>query len=86
MWNFDLSVNDLRSKVRTKEVAYARQISMYLARQLTTMSLPKIGESFGNRDHSTVIHACDKISSRIKEDNETKNVVNILLTNIKSSG
>ena len=81
---FNVSINELRSKVRTKDVAYARQISMYLSRELTTMSLPKIGESFGNRDHSTVIHACDKISTLIKKDPETKNVINILISNIKN--
>ena len=80
----NVSMNELRSKLRTKDVAFARQISMYLCRELTTMSLPKIGESFGNRDHSTVIHACDKIGSLIKKDPETKNTINILVSNIKN--
>lgn len=79
----NVSMNELRSKLRTKDIAYARQISMYLTRELTTMSLPKIGESFGNRDHSTVIHACDKIAALIKRDPETKNTINILISNIK---
>ena len=51
-----------------KEIAQARQISMYLARELTNMSLPKIGESFGNRDYTTVMHACDKIKTLIKKE------------------
>ena len=60
---FDIHSDDLSSKKRTRELAYARQIAMYLVRELTNMSLPKIGETFGNRDHSTVMHACDKIKA-----------------------
>ncbi len=80
---FGLSLTEICSKTRTKEVANARQVCMYLARELTTLSLPKIGESFGNRDHSTVMHACDKIKTQIKTDSSVKNIVNILITNIK---
>jgi chromosomal replication initiator protein len=80
---FNVSSTELASKSRTKEIANARQICMYLARELTNMSLPRIGESFGNRDHTTVMHACDKIKSMIKTDSELKNVINILITNIK---
>jgi len=80
---FKISPSDLSSKTRTKEVAQARQICMYLSRELTTMSLPKIGESFGNRDHTTVMYACDKIKVQIKEDSEIKNIINILIANIK---
>lgn len=80
---FRLATSDLSSKSRTKEVAQARQICMYLARELTTMSLPKIGENFGNRDHTTVMYACDKVKSQIKEDSEVKNIINILIANIK---
>lgn len=82
---FNLSINDLTSKVRSKDIVKARQIAMYLARELTPLSLPKIGESFGNRDHSTVMHSCDKIKSSISEDEDTKNVINILISNIKNS-
>lgn len=80
---FNISEVDLNSKSRTKEVAEARQIAMYLSRELTNMSLPKIGENFGNRDHTTVMHACDKIKSLINSDSEVRNVVQILITNIK---
>ena len=80
---FRLATSDLSSKSRTKEVAQARQICMYLARELTTMSLPKIGENFGNRDHTTVMYACDKVKSQIKADSEVKNIINILIANIK---
>ncbi len=80
---FSISELELNSKSRTKEVAEARQIAMYLSRELTNMSLPKIGENFGNRDHTTVMHACDKIKSLISTDSEVRNVVQILITNIK---
>lgn len=56
------------AKKRTKSIAYPRQIAMYLSRELTDFSLPKIGEEFGGRDHTTVIHAHEKISNDIKAD------------------
>ena len=56
------------SQKRTKSIAYPRQIAMYLSRELTDFSLPKIGEEFGGRDHTTVIHAHEKIAKDIKAD------------------
>lgn len=82
---FNISDDRLVSKERTKELAYARQIAMYLARELTNVSLPKIGENFSNRDHSTVMHACDKIKSLIASDADTKSIVTVLLSNIKNN-
>jgi chromosomal replication initiator protein len=82
---FDINFDALSSKTRTKELAYNRQIAMYLARELTNVSLPKIGENFGNRDHSTVMHACDKIRSLIDSDENTRNVINILISAIKNN-
>jgi chromosomal replication initiator protein len=82
---FNVSMTDLNSKTRSKEIVYARQIAMYLSRELTPLSLPKIGESFGNRDHSTVMHSCDKIKSIISQNEDTKNEIQILISNIKSS-
>lgn len=81
---FNISTQDLSSKNRTKELAYARQIAMYLARELTNVSLPKIGENFGNRDHTTVMHACDKIKDLLVSDQGTKSVINLLISNIKN--
>jgi chromosomal replication initiator protein len=74
---------EMCSKNRTKELVYARQIAMYLARELTNVSLPKIGENFGNRDHSTVMHACDKIRALIASDTNTQNIVNLIISEIK---
>ncbi len=58
---FNIKLEDFKAKKRTKSVAFPRQIAMYLSRELTDFSLPKIGEEFGGRDHTTVIHAHEKI-------------------------
>jgi len=81
---FNITNTELCSKERTRELAFSRQIAMYLARELTNASLPKIGENFGNRDHSTVMHACDKIKTLIQTDTDTKNIINVLISNIKN--
>lgn len=73
---FNLRVEDLKSQRRTRNVAYPRQIAMYLSRKLTDMSLPKIGEEFGGRDHTTVIHAYEKISEGLNRDESLENTIN----------
>ena len=65
---YDIQIEEFASKKRTKSIAFPRQIAMYLARELTDYSLPKIGEVFGGRDHSTVIHAHEKVSKMLNED------------------
>jgi len=77
---FTMDVEELSARVKTKDIAEARQVAMYLSRELTSSSLPKIGSNFG-RDHTTVLHACDKIKSLIKSDND----FNIKIESIKSS-
>ena len=67
-----------------KAVAFPRQIAMYLSRELTDFSLPKIGEAFGGRDHTTVIHAHEKISQAIKNDQDLYKVINNLTEKIKN--
>ena len=74
----DVSYEILASKSRTKDIALARQIAMYLSREITNVSLLKIGENFGNRDHSTVMHAIDKIKQLITEDTHVKSIVDDL--------
>lgn len=72
---FNLRVEDLKSQRRTRNVAYPRQIAMYLSRKLTDMSLPKIGEEFGGRDHTTVIHAYEKISDNLNTDETLQHTI-----------
>jgi chromosomal replication initiator protein len=75
---YRLRLDDLKSKKRTKTVAFPRQIAMYLCRELTEFSLPKIGEDFGGRDHTTVIHAHEKISRLLHTDPQLQHVINEL--------
>ncbi|WP_174734646.1 chromosomal replication initiator protein DnaA [Mesobacillus harenae] len=65
---YNVKLEDFKAKKRTKSVAFPRQIAMYLSRELTDFSLPKIGEEFGGRDHTTVIHAHEKISKMLLND------------------
>ena len=65
---FGLKLEEFKARKRTKAVAFPRQIAMYLSRELTDYSLPKIGEAFGGRDHTTVIHAHHKITQQVKAD------------------
>ncbi|MFU0801019.1 MAG: chromosomal replication initiator protein DnaA [Xylanivirga thermophila] len=80
---FKLKIDDFKSKKRNRSIAYPRQIAMYLCRQLTDMSLPKIGDDFGGRDHTTVIHACDKIAGDMKNDTKIKRLVEDLTKEIQ---
>lgn len=79
---FDIKPEEFKSKKRNRDIAFPRQIAMYLCRELTDMSLPKIGEEFGGRDHTTVIHACEKIMEEIQSTPETRRAVDELKRNI----
>jgi chromosomal replication initiator protein len=81
---FGMKIEDFKARKRTKAVAFPRQVAMYLSRELTDFSLPKIGEAFGGRDHTTVIHAHEKISQAIQEDQELYKVINNLNEKIKN--
>ncbi len=81
--DYNVKVEDLNSKRRTRSITYPRQIAMYISRELTDFSLPKIGEEFGGRDHTTVIHAYDKISKDIKSDNDFKNRIEKIIKEIQ---
>jgi len=82
---YNIKVNFLLSKKRTKDVVLARQVAIYLSRELTDLSLISLGESFGRRDHTTIIHSYNKIKNKIKMDKSFKNIINNLTLNIKKS-
>ncbi len=73
---YKLTVEMLKGKKRSANIAYPRMVAMYLCRMLTDQSFPRIGLEFGGRDHSTVIHACDKIEEELKNNQELKDAVN----------
>ncbi len=79
---FDMKPEDFKSKKRNREISFPRQVAMYLCRDLTDMSLPKIGYEFGGRDHTTVIHAFDKITDEILNNPETRRAIEELRRNI----
>ena len=72
---FSINKDDLSGSKRSNDIAYPRQIAMYLCRDIANMPYPKIGQDFGGRDHSTVMHACRKIEKEIKEKENTKLIV-----------
>jgi chromosomal replication initiator protein len=67
---FKVSVEEMRGNSRRREISQARQVAMYLMRQYTDLSLPKIGEAFGGKDHTTVLYSCDKVSQQRDRDPE----------------
>ena len=82
---YHITLEEMDSKKRSRPLAYPRQIAMYLTRELTDMSLPKIGQDFGGRDHSTVIHACDKIKSDMENDSQLFVTIEFLKEQIKGN-
>ncbi len=81
---FNVPLEDFAAKKRTKSVAFPRQIAMYLSREMTDFSLPKIGEEFGGRDHTTVIHAHEKISKMLADDIQLQKEIDELTELIKT--
>ncbi|MDD3519714.1 MAG: chromosomal replication initiator protein DnaA [Actinomycetota bacterium] len=82
---YSVSINDLVSSKRSALISHARHVAMYLSREFTNTSLPKIGKDIGNRDHPTVIYAVNKVSSLLKTDRTVYNEVQELTNKIKSS-
>jgi chromosomal replication initiator protein len=80
---FSMSLEELCGDKRSQNIVYPRQVAMYLSRELTDSSLPKIGKEFGGRDHTTVIHATSKIARLIKEDRSVYNLVQELTARVK---
>ncbi len=80
---FSVSLGELTGDRRSQNIVYPRQVAMYLSRELTDSSLPKIGKQFGGRDHTTVIHATSKIARLIREDRSVYNLVQELTARVK---
>ncbi len=79
---FGIKLSDLKAKNRTRAVAFPRQIAMYLARQLTHASLSEVGRAFGGKDHTTVLHAVDKVQTLLQEDPKLRKTIDGLIQGI----
>lgn len=79
---YHITIDDLKSKKRNANISYPRQVAMYLCRMTTEETIVKIGLEFGNRDHSTVLHACDKITQELKINEELKKIIEEIKNNI----
>ncbi len=82
---YNITEEDIKGRNRAREVSYPRQIAMYIMREVTDYSLPKIGSLFGGRDHTTVMHACDKVNTDMQENTEFKITVNDLINKVKNN-
>ena len=82
---FNIDKKDLISSKRSSDITYPRQIAMYLCRTVGQMSYPKIGTDFGKRDHTTVMHAVDKIEKEVKQNSNTKLIVESVKNIIQST-
>ncbi|MGI6235825.1 MAG: chromosomal replication initiator protein DnaA [Christensenellales bacterium] len=82
--HYRLKVDDFKAKKRTRSIAFPRQIAMYLSRELTDASLPKIGEEFGGRDHTTVLHAHDKITKERAQDINLDRTISDIITHLQN--
>jgi chromosomal replication initiator protein len=81
---FGISLDELLSGARAQRLTWPRQVAMYLARELTDQTLPAIGRAFGNRDHTTVMHACKRTAERMAQDPEANQMVRDLTERLRS--
>ncbi|HUX36391.1 MAG TPA: chromosomal replication initiator protein DnaA, partial [Rectinemataceae bacterium] len=81
--HFKLSYMDLKGKKRTRNIAFPRQVAMYIAREITEYSTTELGFEFGGRDHTTVMHACQKVDERLKLDPNLESTIQSLVRQIK---
>ncbi len=79
----NIRLSDMTAKGRSKSIAFPRHVAMFLSREMTDLSFPELGEHFGGRDHTTILHACDKIKKDIKKDQKTKKIIDELIIEIK---
>jgi chromosomal replication initiator protein len=80
--HFDVGLAEMNSKLRTAKIVFPRQVAMYLTRRHTNASLQQIGETFGGRDHGTVLHACKTLSLRIKKEDQIRQTISSLDTQL----
>jgi chromosomal replication initiator protein len=83
---FNLSPNELKGKKRTRQVAFPRQMAMYISREVTEASMTDVGLEFGGRDHTTVMHACQRITSRMRTDPTIEDIIQTLIRRIREEG
>ena len=76
--HYNINIDDMKSATRSRNLAFPRQIAMYLARKLTALSLPLVGQAFGGKDHTTIMHACQKIETLIRNDAEFQKEVELI--------
>ena len=81
--HFDVRLADMTSKRRPANIAFPRQVAMYLARELTKASLNEIGEAFGGRDHGTVLHACKLVKRRMAEQDGVRQTISFIDSSLK---
>ncbi len=79
---YSISIKDMDSAKRTRNLAFPRQIAMYMSKELTDNSLPQIGKAFGGKDHTTVLHAVKKISAAVEKDEDLKDTVDYLIMEV----
>jgi len=81
--HFNIKTTELKSSKRLKTLVLPRQIAMYISRKMTSSSFPEIGNKFGGKDHSTIIHAMKKIEQKMEEDVQLKNTIERLMDNMR---
>ena len=81
---FGVNIDELKGTSRKRPIVVARQVAMYVIRELTDLSYPAIGKAFGDKDHTTVMHSVEKIESLMSSDREIYNQVSEILTKIRS--
>jgi chromosomal replication initiator protein len=76
---YNIRLQDMRSKKRSRNIAFPRQVAMYCSKELTSLSLPEIGESFGGKDHTTVLYAARKVNEMMRDNPEFKEEIERML-------
>ena len=82
---YSVTLSELVGPTRKREVTVPRQVAIYLTREMTGMSLPQIGEVFGGRDHTTIMHSCKVMENAINKDSSMKNLVNSVKNRVQNA-